>query len=431
MQLNDKKIINGWAIYDWANSVYFLVISTAIFPAYFIAVSNDVITIGSIEMTNSTIYSFAVSLSYAIIVVLSPILSGIADFGGKRMFFLKFFTYLGSISCIFLSFFGGPEDVWIGLSGFIFATIGAAGGLVFYNAYLPEIVTEDLYDRISARGYAFGYVGSVLLLLLILFVSLNPSFFNIPEDTNIPFRAGFALVGIWWMGFAQITFRRLPGDNSRALSVQMIKNGNAEIVKVFREMRKDKNLNRFLLAILFYMAGVQTIIYMASIFAKQELNFETNELIIIILILQIVAIFGAYLFAIISKLQGNKLSLIYMVFIYILISVFSYFVTEKYQFYIIAIFVGMVMGGIQSLSRSSYSKLIDEHKGDITSYFSFYDIVLKISIIMGTFLFGIVNHIMNGLRPSVLSVSVLFILGMILLFRVSFKGITDTGHRNS
>lgn len=431
MQRNDKKVINGWAMYDWANSVFFLVISTAIFPAYYIAVTHEVIEMGPFSLSNSSLYSFAVAFSYAVLVILSPILSGIADYGGNRMFFLKFFTYLGAISCISLSFFGGPDDLWIGISGYVLSTIGAAGGLVFYNAYLPEIVTEDKYDRISARGYAFGYVGSVILLLFILFVSMKPGIFGFPEASTMPFRMGFSLVGLWWMGFAQITFKRLPKETGKDLSKKLIRKGNEEILKVFRAIRKNNNLKRFLLALFFYMAGVQTVIYLATIFAKTELKFETDELIIIILLIQFVAIAGAYLFAWISKLQGNKRSLIYMVCIYIFITLLAYFVDNKVQFYLIAGLVGMVMGGIQALSRSSYSKLVDEHKKDLTSYFSFYDIVFKLSIILGTFLFGLVNLIMGGLRPSVLALSVLFFIGLILLFTVRFEGLKGKDQLNS
>lgn len=421
MPQNDKKTINGWAIYDWANSVYFLVISTAIFPAYFIAITHDQTEIFGMQIANSSLYSYSVAFSYLLIVAFTPLLSGIADYGGNRMFFLKFFTYLGSISCIALSFFGGPEDLWIGLGAFILATIGASGGLVFYNAYLPEIVTEDLYDWISARGYAFGYVGSVILLVLILVISMNPTWFALPEGSNLPFRIGFILVGLWWMGFAQITFRRLPRTTGKDFSMKLIRKGNEEILKVFHEMKQDANLKRFLAAVLFYNAGVQTVIYLASIFATEELQFGTNELIIIILILQLLAILGAYLFAFISEWQGNKRSLIYMVAIWIVITLLAYLVSNKTQFYLIAGLVGMVMGGIQSLSRSSYSKLVDDHKKDLTSYFSFYDIVFKLSIIIGTFLFGVVNQLMGGLRPSVLALSILFMIGLAILFTVKIE----------
>ena len=430
MERNNKKTINAWAFYDWANSAYFLVISTAIFPAYFIAVSADEIPFFSIKLSNSSVYAYAVAFSYVVITILSPILSGIADYGGKRKFFLKFFTYLGSLSCIALSFFGDASDVWIGVAGFILATIGASGGLVFYNAYLPEITTEDKYDQVSARGYAFGYVGSVLLMLFILFVSLKPLWFGIPQDTNIPFRMGFALVGLWWMGFAQIPFRHLGPGSGNPIPGNLIKSGIREILSVYAQVKKNSNLKRFLWAFLFYSAGVQTVIYLAGVFAKEELGFDTNELILIILILQILAIFGAYLFAWVSKAQGNKRSLLYMVLIWLLITFLAYFVESHFQFYLLAGGVGLVMGGIQSLSRSSYSKLVDEHRKDLTSFFSFYDIVMKISIIMGTFSFGAVNQLTGGLRPSVLALSLFFILGFVLLLTVRIDHSSDYG-RNS
>ncbi len=421
MALNDKKTINGWAIYDWANSAYFLVISTAIFPAYFIARTSEKINIFGFEITNSSLYSYAVSLSYLIIVILSPVLSGIADYGGKRMFFLKLFTFVGSISCIFLSFFTGDVDLWLGTSAFMLATIGAAGGLVFYNAYLPEIVTEDRYDKVSAKGYAYGYIGSVILLVVILFISLKPLFFGIPENTTIPYRLGFAMVGVWWMGFAQITFKRLPKGNNEGFSKKMILKGFEEIYGVFKKLKKNSNLIKFLLAVFFYSAGVQTVIYLATVFAKEELKFGTDELIIIILILQIVAILGAYIFAYVSDKLGNKSGLIIMVIIWLILSISAYFVQSKLQFYFLAAMVGMVLGGIQSQSRSSYSKIIDSEKKDLTSYFSFYDIVLKLSIVVGTFAFGVVNEITGNLRSSVLSLAFFFLIGLILLYLTSFK----------
>jgi len=236
MVLNDKKTITGWAFYDWANSAYFLVISTAIFPAYFLARTSEKIDIFGMSITNSSVFSYAVSLAYLVIVFLSPVLSGISDYGGKRMFFLKLFTVIGSVSCIALSFFTGDSNVWIGISAFMLATIGASGGIVFYNAYLPEIASEDRYDQVSAKGFAYGYIGSVILLIFILFMSLKPSLFGIPEGTTIPYRLGFALVGIWWIGFAQITFRRLPKDKKTAFDGKLIKKGIEEIKKVlFKE----------------------------------------------------------------------------------------------------------------------------------------------------------------------------------------------------
>ncbi len=421
MALNDKKTITGWAFYDWANSAYFLVISTAIFPAYFLARTSSKIDFFGMELTNSSVFSYAVSLSYLVIVFLSPILSGIADYGGKRMFFLKLFTVIGSVSCIALSFFTGDSNVWIGISAFMLATIGASGGMVFYNAYLPEIVTEDRYDQVSAKGFAYGYIGSVILLVFILFMSLKPLMFGIPEGTTIPYRLGFALVGIWWIGFAQITFIRLPKGTSTSFSKDMISKGIDEIKKVLFKVKNNSNLLKFLAAFFFYSAGVQTVIYLASIFAKEELKFETDELIIVILILQLVAIVGAYLFAIISDKTGNKISLIIQVIIWVIIAVIAFLIENKTQFYALAGFVGMVMGGIQSQSRSAYSKIIDSEKEDLTSYFSFYDIVYKLSIVIGTFAFGIVNEITGDLRKSVLSLAFFFLIGLVFLVLTDFK----------
>jgi len=421
MGLNDKRTINGWAFYDWANSAYFLVISTAIFPAYFLAKTSKIIHIFGYDIPNSAVYSYAVSFSYLIIVFLSPLLSGIADSGGKRMFFLKLFTYLGSISCMLLYFFTGDTDMWLGTTAFIMATIGAAGGMVFYNAYLPEIVTEDRYDKVSAKGFAYGYIGSVILLIIILVMSMKPLWFGIPENTTIPYRLGFALVGIWWIGFAQITFNRLPKGSNEKFSRKLISKGFEEIKSISKKIIANKNLTLFLVAFFFYSAGVQTVIYLASIFAKEELKFATDELIILILILQLVAIIGAYLFAEISNRIGNKKGLAVMVVVWTIISFAAYFVESKFQLYVLAGFVGMVMGGIQSQSRSTYSKFIDSEKNDLTSYFSFYDIVYKLSIVIGTFAFGIVNYITQDLRKSILALAFFFLVGLVFLIMTNFK----------
>ncbi|MEZ4907307.1 MAG: MFS transporter [Saprospiraceae bacterium] len=421
MGLNDKKVINGWAFFDWANSAYFLVISTAIFPAYFIARTSSEIEIFGYYIKNSTVYSYSVSFAYLIIVLLSPILSGIADYGGKRMFFLKFFTYLGSISCLLMFFFTGDLNVWIGVGAFVLATMGAAGGLVFYDAYLPEIASEDMIDKVSAKGYMFGYFGSVLLLIFILFMSIKPGFFGIPENTTIPYRLGFALVGIWWMGFAQITFNRLPKGVNENMSYKMIRHGIEKINDVIKKLFRNKNLSLYLISVFFFNAGVQTVLYLASVFAKEELRFDTDELIIIILIIQIIAIAGAYIFAYVSLKTGNKTGLAIMIIIWFLIALTAYFVQSKSQFYILAGFVGLVLGGIQSQARATYSKLVENETGEMTSFFSFFEIMLKLSIVIGTFSFGLVNELTGNLRYSVLSLAMYFVLGLIFLLISNFK----------
>jgi UMF1 family MFS transporter len=411
---NDKKIINAWALFDWANSAYALVISTAIFPVYFIKFTPDIIDIGGFSFTNSALYSYSVGFSYIIIAILSPILSGIADYSGRKKFFLKLFTLIGSISCIALYFFKGEPQLWLGTSAFILATIGFAGGIVFYNAYLPLIVTEDRYDRVSAKGFAMGYLGSVLLLIAILVMIQKPEWFGI-TDPQLPARIGFLMVGIWWLGFAQITFKYLPKDERIHGNKNLLSKGFQEIKMVFNKLRHQPWLKRFLLAFFFYSAGVQTIIYLATVFAEKELAFQTSELILLVLILQLVGIAGAYLFAFISKITTNKIAISIMLLIWIVICVGAFFTTGKILFYILAAMVGLVMGGIQSLSRSTYSKMLPDKENDTTSYFSFYDVLYKIAIVAGTFLFGFVDNLTGNMRYSILVLAGFFIVGLIIL----------------
>lgn len=413
-QKNDKKIVNAWALFDWANSAYALVISTAIFPVYFIKFTPDVVDILGMQLSNSSLYSYAVAFSYIIIAFLSPLLSGIADYSGKKKFFLRTFTLIGSLSCISLYFFKGEPQLWLGTSAFILATIGFAGGIVFYNAYLPLIVTEDRYDRVSAKGFAMGYIGSVILLIAILVMIQRPEWFGI-TDPQLPARIGFLMVGIWWLGFAQITFKHLPEDAKAKFSGKTFSKGYEEIKSVFQRLKSQPWLKRFLLSFFFYSAGVQTVIYLATVFAEKELAFESSELILLVLILQLVAIGGAYLFAYISKITSNKISLSIMLIIWIVICVGAFFTHGKLLFYVLAGMVGMVMGGIQSLSRSTYSKMLEDKESDTTSYFSFYDVLYKVAIVAGTFLFGLVDNITGDMRYSVLVLAVFFIIGIIIL----------------
>lgn len=430
-ELNNRRTINAWAFFDWANSSYALVIAVAIFPAYFASVTEDLIQVGRFTVSNSALYAFSISAAYLIIALFSPILSGIADYGGRKMFFLRFFSTMGAIACISLFFFQGTSPEWsalrndwqlvLGTGAFMLATIGFAGGLVFYNSYLPLIASEDQYDRVSARGYAFGYVGSVILLLINLMVIMNPAWFGMAEGSSLPVRLAFVMVGLWWMGFALIPFTRLPSDEKRVRPPQLLRKGVQELAKVWRVVKQEWNVKSFLFSFFCYSAGVQTVLFLASTFAEKELRFGTSELIAIILLLQIVAIGGAYFFARVSELRGNKFSLISMLIIWVGICGLAYFVESKLQFYILAGAVGSVMGGIQSLSRSTYSKLIPEGTEDTASYFSFYDILEKLAIVLGTFSFGIVEQLTGGMRNSILALTLFFIAGLLLLLRVRIQ----------
>ena len=418
--MNDKKTINSWALFDWANSAYALVISTAIFPIYFTANTPEIINILGLQFTNSSLYTFAVSFSFILIAFMSPILSGIADYSGRKKYFLKIFTIIGSIACSALWFFDGAGTYWIGTIGFIVATVGFAGAIVFYNAYLPEIVTEDRYDKVSAKGFAYGYIGSVILLIVILFMINKYEMFGFPSEKT-PIRIGFILVGVWWLLFGLLSFKGLPDDNMIKNQDNLLKKGFEEIKSVFGKLQSRPNMKRFLASFFFYSAGVQTVIYVASIFAKDELGFESTELITIILLLQLVGIIGAFLFAYISKITTNKTSLMLTIVIWTLVCVAAFFCATKPQFYIIAATVGMVMGGIQSLSRSTYSKLLDEGEEDTTSYFSFYDVVYKLAVVLGTGSFALVDYITRDMRYSILVLALYFVIGLLLLWATKIE----------
>lgn len=424
MQLNDKKVINAWCFFDWANSAYSLVITTAIFPAYYTAATeaffgNDTVIFFGIEITNTVLYSYALSVSFLLIALLSPILSGIADYGGKKKLFMRFFTMLGAFSCITLFFFTG-SNVELGIIAAVTASIGFSGGLVFYNAFLPEIVSPDRYDAVSARGYSMGYLGSVLLLILnLLMIQFNEV---LGVEKGFITRICFLMVGVWWLGFSQITFQYLQDrKNGQKINNALLSKGFHELQKVWQALKNQPNIKKFLLSFFCYSTGVQTILLIAALFASKELNMQSSELIVLVLLLQIVAIGGAYLTAKLSGLKGNKFTLLILLSIWAFVCLTAFFVYDKMQFYLLAVLLGMVMGGIQSLSRATYSKLLPENTPDTASYFSFYDVLEKSSIVLGTFLTGFAEQQSDNMRIGILALGFFFIVGAGLINTVQVR----------
>jgi len=419
LELNNKRVTNGWCMYDWANSVYSLTITTAVFPIYYEAVTKGVNGDGIVsffgwQLPNTVLYSYALSLSFLLTAAILPLLTGMADYGGKKKLFLKCFAYLGSMGCAALFFFDG-DNVEFGILMSILASIGFSGSLVFYNAFLPEIASPDKYDRLSARGFSFGYIGSVILLILNLAMIESPTTFGLVEG-SMPARISFVLVGLWWAGFAQIPFRRLPDSViTKESKENLVRKGYEEIKKVYRSLSGLPNLKKYLISFFFYNAGVQAVMYLATLFGTTELQMETSALILTVLIIQVVAIGGAYLFARISENKSNVFSLSTMIVIWVIICVAAFFVNSQIQFFALAFVVGLVMGGIQSLSRSTYSKLIPKGTKDHASYFSFYDVTYNVSIVMGTLAFGLIEHFSGSMRNSALSLTVFFAIGFIVL----------------
>ncbi len=404
-------------MFDWANSAYALVITVAIFPAYYSALSD-----GPVEWLGSSwelgsLFSYAISAAYLLLALVSPLLSGIADASGKKLSFLRAFTLVGSLACIGMWWFDGLERLGVGTLLFMVATIGYSGALVFYNAFLPQIATEDRMDGVSARGFSYGYIGSVILLVACLAMILKPTLVGLDADaTGTAQRLSFVLVGVWWIAFAQYAFAGLPKDVKAAMPKGWLARGYEEVLKTWRTAQGEPVLIRFLTAFFFYSAGVQTVLLLASTFAESELGFETTELITVVLLLQVLAIGGAYLFAFTSKRLGNVATLLGMLGAWILICGLAYFVSSKPGFYAIAAAVGLVMGGVQSLSRSTYAKIVPTNSEDTTSYFSFYDILEKLSIVIGTFSFGLINQLTGSMRLSMLVLALFVIVGAALLW---------------
>ena len=420
MPTASKKVINSWAMYDWANSSYSLIISSAIFPTYYTAVAPPQVNVFGHTFERTSLASYAISLSFLIIACISPVLSSIADYSGNKKTFMKFFCYLGSTACCALIFFT-KDNIGFGLICSIIASIGYCGSIVFYNAYLPEIADEADQDRVSAKGFALGYIGSVLQMVVCLaFIMLNDSLkWGLG---NLPVHLTFLSVGLWWAGFAQITFTHLPKSKIPEQRPQhsLFTNGFYELKKVWNSLSEYPRLKRFLRSFFFYNMGVQTVMYLAAYYASDELKMGSAQLIITILIVQVVAIAGAYLFSMLSKRTSNIFSLSVLIFIWIGICVGTYFTYTSTQFYLVAFTIGMVMGGIQSLSRSTYSKLLPETM-DTASYFSFYDVCDKIGTVAGTLSFGYVAEFLGGMRNSVLALMIYFIIGFVLLLFVSVK----------
>ena len=428
LKKGSKKLINAWAFYDWANSVYTLVISTAVFPIYYTSMANsfantegDISFLGT-HWNPTTLYDYTLALSFLIVAFCSPILSGIADYTGNKLKFLKGFCLLGSVSVMSLYFFDGASTLWLALLCTIFASIGFWGSIVFYNAYLPEVAFPEQQDKVSAKGFMYGYFGSVLLLVFSLVLVQKPDWFGITDPTLAP-RITFVLVGLWWFGFAQITYRRLPNNVfNHKPDKDYIWKGFLELKTVFKSLGSHSQLKYFLIAFFFLSVGVQTIILMAGIFGSEELGLPTLNLILTILLIQIVAILGAYLFSRLSDRIGNLATLKITLLIWCVVC-FIAFILDKNQpnvdnyFYAMGIVLGFVLGATQSLTRSTYSKLLpDTH--DHATYFSFYDVTEKIAIVLGMIVFGLLLALTGSMQYSVLALAVFFLVAFLVLYKI-------------
>lgn len=421
MRVKFNKTQRSWSFYDWANSVYSLVIGTVIFPIYYESVTDaagkGTLHFAGMTFHNTELYSYTISLSFLIIAILSPYLASVADSTGRKKDFMRTFVIIGSTACLSLLFFT-TDRIWIGLLGALFASLGFTGSLVFYNAFLPEVAEPEIQDRLSARGFALGYLGSSLLLIFNLLMIEQPQWFGI-SDAGTSSRISFFLVGIWWLGFSMYVFKNLPNGirKENHNSNGMLTKGYNNLILVWQEFKQIPRLRRFLYAFFWYSTGVQTVILLAALFGAKVLNLKSAQLIISILIIQFVAIGGAILFSRISEKIGNIKALGIAVFIWIGVCLAAYSINGANQFYMVGAMVGLVLGGIQSLSRSTFSKMLPETK-DHATYFSFFDVTEKVATMAGMFGMGLIESLTGDLRNAALILMIFFILGFVQLLRV-------------
>jgi UMF1 family MFS transporter len=423
---NNKKTIWAWCMFDWANQSYNMVITSTIFPAYYVAVTankktGDQVSFFGHKYVNTVLSNYVLGASYLIVVLLLPILTSIADYKGNKRLYLQFFTWLGALACAGLFFFKPDSGLEIPMICFGLACIGYCGGFVFYNSYLPQIATLDQQDSVSAKGFIYGYVGSLVMQILCFVVVLSPKTFGITSD-DLPARISFLMVFVWWIGFSIIPFRLLPkGEpNQGSHKYNVLTGGFKELAKVFKKVRSMPLLKRFLSSFFFYSVGLQTIMLVAANFAAKELHMSDDTLIEIILVVQVVGVIGAWLTSLLSAKYGNVKTLVGLVSLWTVLALSLYFITNTPQFFVAAVVVGAGMGGVQSISRSTYSKYLPPNITDTASFFSFYDVTEKSSIVVGLFVFGAVEAWTHEMRDSALALDVFFVVGLLLMISLTF-----------
>jgi UMF1 family MFS transporter len=422
------KLLNAWAFYDWANSVYSLVIASAVFPIFYEMIfkesgKNYVVLFGS-QIKDTAMISFVTAFAFLIVAICSPILSGISDYLGNKKAFMRFFCYLGGLSCICLYWFDVDNLFW-SYTAYFFGLIGFWSSLVFYNSYLPDIAFLEQQDRVSARGFSMGYIGSTILLIINLLMVMFPNSFWI-ETPKMAMKISFIMVGVWWIGFSHITYYYLPKGNRNnvPLTKDFIFKGFHELSLVWKQLQSNLRLKRYLYSYFVFIMAVQTVMLVATYFGATEIDWGSDDktmgLIISILLIQLVAVVGAVITSRVSEKYGNINTLIFLNGVWAVLCAFAYFVHTPVEFYATAGFVGLVMGGIQSIARSTYSKFLPETE-DTASFFSFYDVTEKVGIVIGMTIYGTIDLITGSMRNAIVFLGVFFLIGLILLTRVPKK----------
>lgn len=428
LEKGSSKLLNAWAFYDWANSVYSLVIASAVFPIFYEMIfkesGRNYVDFFGYQCKDTAMISFVTAFAFLVVAIFSPILSGISDYLGNKKAFMRFFCYLGGLSCIGLYWFD-IDNLFLSYTAYFFGLIGFWSSLVFYNSYLPDVAYPEQQDKVSALGFSMGYIGSTILLIINLVMVMYPEIFGI-ETPKMAMRISFVMVGVWWIGFSHVTYYYLPKGNRNNVPItkDFIFKGFHELKLVWKQLQSNLQLKRYLYSYFVFIMAVQTVMLVATYFGATEIEWgnenKTMGLIISILLIQLVAVIGAVITSKASEKYGNINTLIFLNAVWAILCGFAFFVHTPIQFYATAGFVGLVMGGIQSLARSTYSKFLPE-TDDTASFFSFYDVTEKVGIVIGMTIYGTIDLITGSMRNAILFLGVFFVIGLILLTRVPKK----------
>ncbi|MFD2042794.1 MFS transporter [Ornithinibacillus salinisoli] len=415
----NKKAQLSWALYDFGNSAFATTILAAILPIYYSSVAAK----GLDEGLATSYWGYSNSIAVFIVAILAPILGAISDYSAAKKKFLRFFAFMGIIASILLAFVGEGQYIFASIL-FIVGSIGFSGANIFYDAFLPEVADEKDMDKVSSTGFAYGYIGGGLLLLINVLMILNPSWFGLP-NTTVASQVSFVTVGIWWFVFSIPLFKNIKDEKRMHVKrdKSYIRIGFSRVSNTFREIRQYKQLLIFLLAFWMYNDGISTIIRMATIYGS-EIGIDQNSLIIALLITQFVGIPCTFFFGWLATKITAKKALIASLIVYLGIVILGYFMSSALHFYLLAICVGLVQGGAQSLSRSIFGKMVPAGKQG--EFFGFYGISSKFAAIFGPFIFGLVGQLTGNSRLGILSLVFFFIVGIILISLVNVdKGIKD------
>jgi MFS transporter, UMF1 family len=409
----DKKTQLSWALYDFGNSAFATTMLAAILPIFYSSVAANTIDDG----LATSYWGYANSIAVLIVAILAPILGAIADFSAAKKKFLRFFAFMGMIASVSLAFTGEGDYIFVAVL-FIIGSIGFSGANIFYDAFLPEVADDDDIDKVSSKGFALGYVGGGILLLINVVMILKPALFGL--DVVGAMKVSFAMVGIWWLIFSIPLLRNIHDEKRQPVKRDKayIAIGFSRIGNTFKEIKQFKQLLLFLFAFWLFNDGISTIIRMATIYGT-EIGIGQNDLIVALLITQFVGIPSTFFFGWLAGKISPKRALMITLFVYLGIVILGYFMNSAIHFYILATIVGLVQGGAQALSRSIYGRMVPANKKG--EFFGFYGISSKFSAVFGPFLFGFVGQLTGNSRYGILSLIFFFIAGIIILSFVNVQ----------